>query len=74
MLLKIHDLPVKNPMEGMSFHVTDDPIDRIWWDGVTLDIVTVVGDVWSFDFKADRWVRQRNVQGRVTYDPELQGA
>jgi len=54
-LLKIHDLPVKYPMEGVSFHVVKDHIDRIWWDGEVLQVITVKGEVWQLDFEEHQW-------------------
>jgi len=56
MLFNIHDLPVKYPMQpGVSFHATDDAVDRIWWDGEVLEIVTVIGEVWRFNFDEHQW-------------------
>jgi len=54
-LLKIHDLPIKHPMGGASFHVNKDHIDRIWWDGKILQVITVKGEVWQMDFEDDQW-------------------
>lgn len=54
-IFKIHDLPVRWPMEGMSFHASESPLDRILWDGEHLEIVLKNGEVWSFDFAHHRW-------------------
>ena len=54
-MLKIHDLPIKNPMEGVSFHATEDLIDRVWWDGEVLEVVTTTGEVWRLDFTEGQW-------------------
>lgn len=60
MLIKIHDLPTRYPMEGVSFHAIpeargDSWLDRIWWDGEVLEIVTTSGDVWRLDFETHSW-------------------
>ena len=55
MIFKIHDLPIKYPMEGMSFHVSRTPLERLWWDGESLSLVLVTGEVWTHDFEADQW-------------------
>lgn len=63
MLIRIHDLPVtkyrKGSMTPVSFHATEDPIERIWWDArdgrMDLEVVTSRGEVWALDFKRDRW-------------------
>lgn len=58
MLIKIHDLPTKYPMEGISFHVKfdkDDSVDRLWWDGELLEVVTESGEVWRLDFDNHQW-------------------
>ena len=66
MLIKIHDLPIKYPMEGVSFHVKfdkDDPVDRVWWDGEILDVVTKSGEVWQMDFEKHSWVHTETLGG-----------
>lgn len=55
LLIKIHDLPIKHPMEGISFHVVPDPVERLWWDGTHLEVVTSKGEVWELDFAEHRW-------------------
>lgn len=61
MLIKIHDLPVKYPMQGISFHVTKDAVDRVWWDGKILELVTVKGEVWHLDFDEHSWVLMETI-------------
>lgn len=56
-VLKIHDLPIKYPMDGMSFHASDSPVDRVFWDGEVLEVVTKDGECWVADFDAMSWSR-----------------
>ena len=57
MRIAIHDLPITgDPLHpGVDFHATKDAIDRVWWDGEILEVVTVKGEVWRLDFDEERW-------------------
>lgn len=63
-LLKLHDAPIKYPMDGISFHATSSPVDRVWWDGANLEIVTEDGNVWTMDWPNHRWQNTENVFGK----------
>jgi len=76
MEFRIHDFPHGEhgshwPMEEVSFHVNDVPIDRLWWDGDVFEIVLVNGEVWRFDFKGWSWNLTETV-AMFTHEPALE--
>jgi len=57
--IKIHDLPIKYPTEGVSFHASEYPVRDVWWDGKSLEVVDHSGTEWEFDFVQFSWGKTR---------------
>ena len=69
MLIKIHDLPTKYPMDGLSFHVksthyTLDPVHSLSWNDGVLELVLESGEVWRLNFEDGQWEHTETLSGR----------
>ncbi len=61
--LHLHDLPGKHEMEPYSFHASEYPVMKLWWDGEVLEVMDTSGQVWrlTWDEPDGQWVKTEKV-------------